>query len=87
MIYPHKCPVCEGRGAVRAGFYCRAMIGVDLAPPDNTGGGSSSGWPGHTPLFWEDCRSCQGRGYVLVSDRDQPGGRVGPTEFKGEGAA
>ena len=32
MSTPHKCPVCEGRGHVPAGFYARATAMHNTAP-------------------------------------------------------
>ena len=48
---PHLCPVCEGRGEVRSGFY--------LPQHDHTLWSESS--QAH-PM--ERCRSCRGRGVV-----------------------
>jgi hypothetical protein len=48
------CPVCEGRGEVPLDFY------------------DEDGYLNSTEPFrkTEDCRSCNGRGYVIVEDLD-----------------
>ena len=47
------CPVCNGNGLVSAGFY-------------NSGGDYPYGTTSTTTP--EQCRSCQGRGYILLKE-------------------
>ncbi|MDD4985857.1 MAG: hypothetical protein PHQ43_08715 [Dehalococcoidales bacterium] len=52
MNHAEKCPVCGGNGFVPAGFYSQAI------------GGDCTSY--HTGF--ETCRSCDGRGYVVIAD-------------------
>lgn len=47
-IAPHVCPVCDGRGEVRKGFYLPRPAWTEST----------------TAIFTEKCRTCQGRGVV-----------------------
>lgn len=46
---PHKCPVCNGRGRVPAGFYEQGVSGERYTLSD---------------LTPETCKSCKGRGVI-----------------------
>lgn len=80
MIHPHKCPVCEGRGEVSACFY----MGGGLTGRADSTDASQGDALGQVSPGMTMCRSCQGRGYVLVSERDQAVGQVGPLEYKAD---
>jgi RecJ-like exonuclease len=54
MAQALKCPVCEGKRRVPAGFY----------PPHYTAGGSP--YCNNSTGYDEPCRSCEGKGYVVV---------------------
>ena len=51
MNHAERCPVCNGRGVVKPGFY-------------NLGDTTS--------LAIETCRSCGGKGYIIVPDKELP---------------
>ena len=51
---PHICPVCNGRGTVPPGFYNPSPDGVHGIT--------------QTDCHTETCRSCGGKGYILVPE-------------------
>ena len=48
---PHVCPVCEGRGEVRRGFYSAQSAWT-------------TEWQMSVPQVMERCKTCSGRGVV-----------------------
>lgn len=49
-VIPYRCPVCGGNGLVQSGFYSSA----------------TGYWTSSSASTTETCRSCFGKGYVLV---------------------